>query len=117
MSLANDIECFLAAGGRINVMPGFQERPRRPHRQPPPKPPAVAKPTRERIPEWAQRDMVLNLMRDGQLRIVDLAKESGVPVQRLGMQLDGTFNPKPADARRIEEAAVKLATTRRKRGK
>lgn len=117
MNLSSDVESFLAAGGRIQVLPGYQDRPRRPHRQPPAaiKPPP--KPTRQPIPEWHQRDMVLKLMQEAQLLIAEVAKESGVPAKRLGMHLDGTFNPKPADGRRIEEAVIKLATAKRRRGK
>lgn len=117
MSLSHDVEQFLAAGGCIRVLPGYQERPRRPHRQPLPTVKPAPKPTRERIPEWPQRDMVLKLMREAQLLIAEVAKESGVPSKRLGMHLDGTFNPKPVDGRRIEEAVIKLATAKRRRGK
>lgn len=117
MNLCREVESFLAAGGCIHVLPGYQDRPRRPHRQPPPRQPVPERPKRERIPEWIQRDMVLKLMREAQLLITDVAKESGVPAKRLGMHLDGTFNPKPADGRRIEEAVIKLAMAKRRRGK
>lgn len=117
MSIAQDVERYLRAGGRITILPGFQERPRRPHSAPPPVPPTPEKPRRERIPEWAQRDMVLKLMAEAQLLISEVSKESGVPPKRLGMHLDGTFNPEPADGRLIEEAVIRLATTKRRKGK
>lgn len=116
MNLSSDVESFLASGGRIQVLPGYQDRPRRPHKSPPTVLAPPAPPKREKIPEWHQRDMVVKLMREAGLLITEVSKECDVPPKRLGMHLDGTFNPKPADGRRIEEAVIKLATAKRRRG-
>ena len=109
MNLSQDVERYLAAGETITVLPGYSPKPRRPHSSPPKPMPVAAKPRRARIPEWDQRQEVLRLITRHGITYVALAKASGVPVKRLAMHMDGTFNPKPEDARRIEAAADLLA--------
>ena len=108
MNLSRDVERYLASGGRITEVPGFSPKPRGPHRNPPKKQAQPRRPQRAKIPEWKGRDSVVRMMREKGLTMVEVAKESGVPVKRLAMHLDGTFNPKAEDAQRIEDAVIKL---------
>lgn len=116
MNLSADVQSYLAAGGTINILPGYQEQPRRPHSAPAKAKPVPEKKKDRKIPEWHQRDMCNALIHEARITRQALAKASGVPVQRLCMFLDGTFNPMSGTGRQIEAAVIKLSMAKRKRG-
>lgn len=114
--ISNQVQAWLAAGNRITEVPGYMPQPRRPHYvSTAEKSAAKQEPKRENIPPWANCEEVLSRMLRERVTRKALANESGLNVGTLNCYLDGTFNPRPMVAKRVEMALDRLIKARIRR--
>lgn len=114
--ISTQVQAWVAAGHRITVIPGYAPTPRRPHYVSTAETSTTkAKPKRENIPPWLKCQDVLALMLRERITRKALAIESGLNVGTLNCYLDGTFNPRPMVAKRVEMALDRLIKARQRR--